>query len=160
MPWLVLALWWVVYPAWPEGQVERWSVHLAVVALVGAACVPRLARSELRVGLPFVATLLAGLSLAVAVHTGSGRFPEGLRWSGALLYQNGVIEETGLAAGVLDHPANGISWICKRFAPHGIGLEPGQLLLSGSFTRPIMVSAGDHIRADYGPLGEIAVVFV
>ena len=83
-----------------------------------------------------------------------------LRWSGALLYQNGVIEETGLAAGVLDHPANGISWICKRFAPHGIGLEPGQLLLSGSFTRPIMVSAGDHIRADYGPLGEIAVVFV
>jgi 2-oxo-hept-3-ene-1,7-dioate hydratase len=83
-----------------------------------------------------------------------------LRWSGALLYLNGVIEETGLAAGVLDHPAHGIAWICKRFAPHGIGLEPGQLLLSGSFTRPIMVRAGDHIRADYGPLGEIAVDFV
>ncbi len=83
-----------------------------------------------------------------------------LRWSGALLYLNGVIEETGLAAGVLDHPAHGIAWICKRFAPHGIGLEPGQLLLSGSFTRPIMVGAGDRIRADYGPLGEIAVEFV
>ena len=82
-----------------------------------------------------------------------------LRWSGALLYLNGVIEETGLAAGVLGHPANGIAWICKRFAPHGIGLEPGQLLLSGSFTRPIIVRAGDQIRADYGPLGEINVIF-
>ena len=83
-----------------------------------------------------------------------------LRWSGALLYLNGVIEETGLAAGVLNHPAHGIAWICKRFAPHGIGLEPGQLLLSGSFTRPIIVAAGDQIRADYGPLGEIAVDFI
>ncbi len=82
-----------------------------------------------------------------------------LRWSGALLYLNGVIEETGLAAGVLDHPAHGIAWICKRFAPHGIGLEPEQLLLSGSFTRPIMVRAGDNIRADYGPLGEITLDF-
>ena len=82
-----------------------------------------------------------------------------LRWSGVLLYLNGVIEETGLAAGVLGHPANGIAWICKRFAPHGIGLEPGQLLLSGSFTRPIIVRAGDQIRADYGPLGEINVNF-
>ena len=83
-----------------------------------------------------------------------------LRWSGALLYQNQVIEETGLAAGVLGHPAHGIAWICKRFAPHGIGLEPGQLLLSGSFTRPVMIKAGDDIRADYGPLGEITVNFV
>lgn len=83
-----------------------------------------------------------------------------LRWSGALLYQNDIIEETGLAAGVLDHPALGIAWICKRFAPHGIGLEPGQLLLSGSFTRPVIVKAGDRIRADYGPLGEINVNFV
>jgi len=82
-----------------------------------------------------------------------------LCWSGALLYQNDVIEETGLAAGVLGHPAHGIAWICKRFAPHGIGLEPGQLLLSGSFTRPVIINAGDRIRADYGPLGEINVEF-
>lgn len=83
-----------------------------------------------------------------------------LRWSGALLYLNGQIEETGLAAGVLDHPAHGIVWLCKYLAPHGIGLEPGQLLLSGSFTRPVPVGAGDRVRADYGPLGEIKVNFM
>jgi 2-oxo-hept-3-ene-1,7-dioate hydratase len=83
-----------------------------------------------------------------------------LKWAGALLYLNDQIEETGLAAGVLGHPAHGISWICKRFAPHGIGLEPGQVLLSGSFIRPVAVTPGDKIRADYGPLGEINIDFV
>tara|TARA_R100001143_G_scaffold63461_1_gene70686 strand:- start:4748 stop:5557 length:810 start_codon:yes stop_codon:yes gene_type:complete len=78
-----------------------------------------------------------------------------LRWCGALLYRNDVIEESGLAAAVLDHPANGICWLAKRFAPHGIALQPGQILLSGSFTAPVILEPGDVIRADYGPLGEI-----
>lgn len=82
-----------------------------------------------------------------------------LRWVGALLYRNGVIEETGVAAGVLNHPANGIAWIAKRFAPHGIALEAGQILLAGSFTRPVMVRAGDTFHADYGPLGGISCHF-
>jgi 2-oxo-hept-3-ene-1,7-dioate hydratase len=82
-----------------------------------------------------------------------------LRWSGGILYRNDVIEETGLAAAVLDHPANGICWIARRLAPHGIALEPGQILLSGSFTAPIIVQPGDQVRADYGPLGEIHCQF-
>ncbi len=83
-----------------------------------------------------------------------------LRWAGSLLYLNGQIEETGVAAGVLGHPANGICWVCKRFAPHGVALEPGQVILAGSFTRPVSVKAGDTIHADYGPLGGISVKFV
>ena len=83
-----------------------------------------------------------------------------LRWCGAILYRNAVIEETGLAAGVLNHPANGICWIAKRFAAHGIGLEAGQILLSGSFTAPVAVKAGDTIHADYGALGGISCRFV
>lgn len=83
-----------------------------------------------------------------------------LRWCGAILSKNQVIEETGLAAGVLNHPANGICWIARRFAAHGIALEPGQILLSGSFTAPVAVTAGDMIEADYGPLGSISCQFV
>jgi 2-oxo-hept-3-ene-1,7-dioate hydratase len=82
-----------------------------------------------------------------------------LRWVGALLSRNGVMEETGVAAGVLNHPANGIAWIAKRFAPHGITLEPGQILLAGSFTRPVAARAGDTFHADYGPLGGISCHF-
>ncbi len=82
-----------------------------------------------------------------------------LRWHGALVYIDDVIEETGLGAAVMDHPAHGIRWVCKRFAQHGVGLEPGQFVLSGSFTRPVAVQPGSRIRADYGSLGEISVTF-
>ncbi len=82
-----------------------------------------------------------------------------LRWAGAMLYLNGAIEETGLGAGVMDHPAHGVRWVCKRFAAHGVGLEPGQVILSGSFTRPVKVSAGDSVKADFGDLGSVALEF-
>lgn len=83
-----------------------------------------------------------------------------LRWVAALLYRNGVIEETGVAAGVLNHPANGISWLARKFAPHGVSLEPGQIVLAGSFTRPVRVMPGATVHADYGPLGNITCRFV
>lgn len=83
-----------------------------------------------------------------------------LRWAGAIVKCNGIVEQTGLAAAVLDNPANGICWIAKRFAPHGIALEPGQVLLSGSFTAPIKVKPGDVVTAEYGSLGDISVRFV
>jgi len=83
-----------------------------------------------------------------------------LRWVGAIVKCNDVVEQTGLAAAVLDHPAHGIRWIAKRFAPHGIALEPGQILLSGSFTVPIKVKAGDVVTAEYGSLGDLSVKFI
>lgn len=82
-----------------------------------------------------------------------------LAWAGAILYLNDDIEDTGLGAAVMGHPAHGIRWVCRRFAPHGIGLEPGQVILSGSFTRPVAVAAGDQVRADYGAFGEVALSF-
>lgn len=82
-----------------------------------------------------------------------------LRWCGAIVKKNGEVEQTGLAAAVLDHPAQGICWIAKRFAPHGIALEPGQVLLSGSFTAPVKVAKGDILTAEYGNLGDISVRF-
>ena len=83
-----------------------------------------------------------------------------LRYAGALLYVDDVVEESGLGGAVMEHPAHGICWVCKRFARHGIGLEPGQFVLSGSFTRPVPVGPGTRIRADYAALGEIRIDFV
>ncbi len=83
-----------------------------------------------------------------------------LRWCGALLYKNGVIEETGLAAGVLNHPATGVAWLANRLAAYDQGLAAGELVLSGSFTRPVFGAAGDTFHADYGPLGNVAFRFV
>jgi 2-oxo-hept-3-ene-1,7-dioate hydratase len=83
-----------------------------------------------------------------------------LRWVGALLHKNGVVEETGLAAAVLNHPANGVAWLANKMAPHGERLNAGDVVLAGSFTRPTGAVAGDTFHADYGPLGSIAFRFV
>lgn len=82
-----------------------------------------------------------------------------LRWVSALLYRNETIEETGVAAGVLNHPATGVAWLANKFHQHGARLEAGEIILAGSFTRPMWVSAGDSVLADYGPLGTITCRF-
>jgi 2-oxo-hept-3-ene-1,7-dioate hydratase len=83
-----------------------------------------------------------------------------LRWAAALLYRNGVIEESGVAAAVLNHPANGVAWLANKLAAHGVTLEAGQVILAGSFTRPVWARANDTFHADYGPLGSITCRFV
>ena len=83
-----------------------------------------------------------------------------LRWVGALLHKNGVIEETGLAAGVLNHPAMGLAWLANKIAPYDEQLNPGDVVLGGSFTRPTTAQRGDNIHADYGPLGSVTFRFV
>lgn len=86
-------------------------------------------------------------------------FDINLRWVGATLSQNGVIEETGLSAGVMGHPAAGIAWLVNKLAPLNEGLKKGDIVLAGSFTRPVDIKAGDVIQADYGELGGIGVSF-
>ena len=83
-----------------------------------------------------------------------------LRWISALLFRNGQIEETGVAAGVLNHPANGVAWLANRLSPHGEYLEAGEVVLAGSFTRPVEIDKGDTFHADYGPFGSVSCQFV
>jgi 2-oxo-hept-3-ene-1,7-dioate hydratase len=83
-----------------------------------------------------------------------------LRWVGALLYKNGAVEESGLAAAVLNHPATGVAWLANKIAPYDEMLNANDVILSGSFTSPISARAGDTFHVDYGPLGGIALNFV
>ncbi len=57
-----------------------------------------------------------------------------IRWIGATLSKNGIIEESGVSAAIM--------------------------VLGGSFTRPVDIARGDVIQADYGPLGAIGVSFL
>ena len=83
-----------------------------------------------------------------------------LPWCGAVLRLNGVVEETGLAAGVQGHPAIGVAWLANKLALWGEALLPGQIVLAGSFTRPVAAQVGDLFEADYGPLGQLCFRFV
>jgi 2-oxo-hept-3-ene-1,7-dioate hydratase len=83
-----------------------------------------------------------------------------MRRISALMYRNGVIEESGVAAAVLNHPANGVVWLANKLAPHGDTLKAGEVILGGSFTRPVNARAGDTFHVDYGEYGSISWQFV
>lgn len=82
-----------------------------------------------------------------------------LRWVGAVVKRDGVVEETGLGAGVLDDPVTGILWLVHRLAAYGQGIDPGQVVLSGSFIRPVEAPPGSRFHADFGPFGSVAISF-
>jgi len=82
-----------------------------------------------------------------------------LRWVGALLSKNGVIEDSGVAAAVLNHPANGITWLANKYAAYGLSLKAGEVVLAGSFTGALKVQKGDTIHADYREMGSISCYF-
>lgn len=83
-----------------------------------------------------------------------------LRMVPGILYRNTEIEETGVSCGVMGHPANGVAWLANKLADLGVSLEPGQMLLAGSFVRPVWAAVGDTIRADFGSLGSLSLRFV
>lgn len=82
-----------------------------------------------------------------------------LRWVGAITRRNGEVEETGLGAGVLDDPVESVVWLARRMSQYGQGIKPGDVILSGSFIRPVETMSGALIEADFGPFGSVSCCF-
>ncbi|HDR1925542.1 TPA: 2-oxo-hepta-3-ene-1,7-dioic acid hydratase [Pasteurella multocida] len=83
-----------------------------------------------------------------------------LRRVAAVLYRNGVVEESGVSAAVLNNPIKGVAWLANKLHPYGVTLKAGEVILGGSFTRPVAVSRGDTFHVDYHELGSISMQFV
>ena len=82
-----------------------------------------------------------------------------LRWVGAITLRNGEVEETGLGAGVLNDPVESVVWLARRMGQYGQCIEPGQVILSGSFIRPVECPPGTEIHADFGTFGSVDIAF-
>lgn len=83
-----------------------------------------------------------------------------MRMIPGILYRNTEIEETGVSCGIMGHPANAIAWLANKLPNIGGKLEKGQILLAGSFVRPVWAEVGDTIRADFGALGSVSIHMV
>ena len=82
-----------------------------------------------------------------------------MRWMGAIVSRNAEVEETGLGAGVLNHPARGIAWLANRLHQYDQKIEAGQVVLAGSFIRPVEARHGDTITSDFGAYGTVSCYF-
>ncbi len=82
-----------------------------------------------------------------------------LRWVGTIVKRDGIVEETGLGAGVQDDPVTGILWLVHRLAEYGAGLRAGDVVLAGSFIRPVEAPSGSRFEADFGAFGRVDLSF-
>lgn len=82
-----------------------------------------------------------------------------LRWTGAIVKRNGEVVATGLGAAVLDDPVTGLVWLARRMGQYGQRIEPGQVVLTGSFIGPVECPPGTRITADFGAFGSVTVDF-
>lgn len=113
-------------------------------------------------GRTIVDTISDNAAMGAMVIGGNPTKPEDLdmRWVGALLYRNETIEDSGVAGAVLGHPAMGVAWLANKLAHHEQSLEAGEIILAGSFTKPMWVERGDTVHAEYGGMGAVTCRFV
>ncbi|MBH1965950.1 MAG: 2-oxopent-4-enoate hydratase [Comamonadaceae bacterium] len=79
---------------------------------------------------------------------------------GMVLEKNGEIVATGAGAAALGHPANAVAWLANTLGAHGIALEAGEVVLSGSLAIMVPVKAGDNLRVSIGGIGSCSVRFI
>ena len=64
-----------------------------------------------------------------------------------------------MGAGVLNDPVESVVWLARRMAQYNQEIKEGQVILSGSFIRPIECPSGTEIHADFGPFGTVDINF-
>lgn len=65
--------------------------------------------------------------------------------------------QRGTGAAVLGDPALAVAWLADALAEHGTALRAGHVVLSGSITAAVPLTAGAHVEADFGALGTVEV---
>ncbi|RJT05492.1 2-keto-4-pentenoate hydratase [Halococcus sp. IIIV-5B] len=70
---------------------------------------------------------------------------------------NGEIEETGVGADIMGHPARAVSWLGNRLEDRDDGLSAGDLVMTGGITAAIDVEPGDVYHIEFGSIGSIEV---
>ena len=149
----------------PVGEVSRDAVLAATDYVTPALEIldTRILRADPATGTArIIVDTVSDNAANAGIVTGEARHDPGavdLRWTGAIVRRDGVVEETGLGAGVLDDPVKGIQWLAARMGKYGQRIEAGQVLLSGSFIRPLECPPGCRIEADFGPFGTVRIAF-
>ena len=135
------------------------AVTLAAVLAATAFIQPALELIDYRTGMPrSIADMVADNTACAGAVLGGQRIPPAqldLTWIAATIAKNGEIEETGVSAAVLGHPARAVVALSDQLALEQCHIKAGDIILSGSFTPMIAVAGGDVVHADFGQLGSI-----
>lgn len=72
---------------------------------------------------------------------------------------NGQVGETVLGKQAMDNPIDSVAWLANSLAPLGGSLKAGQVILTGTFTKPPAAKAGDAFESRFSGLGKVTTKF-
>lgn len=117
------------------------------------------------IGTPFTPWAQAGAANLVADNAAHGHWITGKPvhdWSGLDLMDgavtlsiDGEVKATGKGRNVDAGAFGATAWLANALAERGRVLRRGDFITTGSVTPPIPVETGQHVLADFGPLGRI-----
>lgn len=64
----------------------------------------------------------------------------------------------GRGANVLGDPRIALAWCANELSALGIGLAPGEVVITGTCAVPLELDPGDRVRMDFGALGAVSVL--
>jgi 2-keto-4-pentenoate hydratase len=77
-----------------------------------------------------------------------------------LVYElSGTLAATATAAEVMGNPLNSLAWVANHLGARGLGLRPGDVVMTGSVSKLLRPRVGDTVRATYTRLGSVSVRF-
>ncbi len=68
---------------------------------------------------------------------------------------NGATVATGRGDAVLGNPLNSVVWLARKLKEFGRGIEAGEIIMSGSFTRQFPIAPGDHVEVGFVGVGDV-----
>lgn len=74
--------------------------------------------------------------------------------------RNGEVVEQVTGKDVIDNQLDSITWLANHLAEYGLALEPGQRIMSGSFTKPTPIAKGDRWESSFSGVGNVSATFM
>lgn len=65
----------------------------------------------------------------------------------------------GRGADVIDNQLESIAWLANQLADYNMALEPGQCIMTGSFTKPLPINKNDQWETKFTSLGQVSASF-
>lgn len=75
------------------------------------------------------------------------------------LKRNGEAVAGGVGKELIDNQLHSIAWLANSLAAHGKWVEAGQVVMSGSFNRPLPINKGDRWEASFSGVGTVKCSF-
>jgi len=75
------------------------------------------------------------------------------------LYLNGQYIKSGYGRAAMGNPLTSLTWIVNWLQARGKILRAGEFVSTGTCTGHFFAAPGDHLKVDFGEIGEVAVTY-